>query len=218
MTELTAEQKLALRVDARERKRQQRERDKQKRIRALEAQKLAAERAERRRRKLHFFGEVTPGRNATTFEDELQIHREFLRALNQPDAHSGETLFEVAKRTYQVWVSGPCASRDPDGTLYAPAFNSTTQEFDPDFGFVLDDIPFEKLWAPPNGCGGNETIDTNSLPKLPNRRNSPPVEEDAATEPTMPHPSPATVVSTEQPNTISYTWVHPSASRYLNSR
>ncbi len=213
--ELNEEQRRAVRAAARERKRKQRDRDKQKRIRALEAQKVAAERAERRRRNLHFFGEATPGRNATAFDDELQVHREFLRALNQPDVQSGETLFEVAKRTYERWIEGPFASRSHDGTLYVPAFNSTTQQFDPDFGFVLDDIPFDELWSAPDGCSGNEIISTEALPNLPNVPKTS-VEEKAVSEPQSNPPAPITMVPQEQPNAIHFAYIPPRAYQFLD--
>jgi hypothetical protein len=214
--ELNEEQKRAVRAAARERKRKQRDRDKQKRIRALEAQHAAAERAERSRRNLHCYGESTPGRNAVSCADESQIHREFLRALNQPDVQPADTLRSLAKRTFELWVAGPLSSRD-GGKIYVPGFNRAAQQFDGEFGFVIGDVPFEKVWTPPKDCSGDEPIDVESLPKLPNLPTTP-LGEEPAPEPTTPPPPPVVVVSTEQPNTISYTWVHPSASRYLNSR
>jgi len=214
--ELNEEQKRAIRAAARQRKRKQRERDQQKRVRALEVQRASLERAERRRRNLHCYGESTPGRNATTFEDEVQIHRQFLRTLNQPDLQPDETLRELARRTYQAWVTGPFASRD-GRTIYVPGFNRAAQEFDSEFGFSIEDIPFDEAWSPPKHYTGDEPIDVDSLPKLPNLPRTV-VKAEPVPEPATPCPPPATVVSTEQPNTISYSWVHPGASRYLNNR
>jgi hypothetical protein len=64
-------------------------------------------------RDLHFFGECRPGRNSDTFEQEVALHREFLRALDKPDVRDGETLPSLAERTYQAWISGPFSSRGP---------------------------------------------------------------------------------------------------------
>jgi hypothetical protein len=215
--ELNEEQRRTVLAAARERKRKQRERDQQKRIRALEAQKTATERAERRRRNLHFYGESAPGRNAETLMDELMIHRQFLRALRGPDVRDGESLHSVAQRTYQAWITGPFASRDCHGRFYVPAFNSTTQEFDPDFGFGLNNVPFDEVWTPPKDCSGDERIDIGRLPKLPNLPKAP-VKEEPTPEPVAPPPPPAMAVPPEQPNAINFTWVHPSANRYLNGR
>jgi len=150
------------------------------------------------------------------FEDEVQIHRQFLRTLNQPDVQPDETLRELARRTYQAWVTGPFASRD-GRTIYVPGFNRAAQEFDSEFGFSIEDIPFDEAWSPPKHYTGDEPIDVDSLPKLPNLPRTV-VKAEPVPEPATPCPPPATVVSTEQPNTISYSWVHPGASRYLNNR
>jgi hypothetical protein len=212
--ELNEEQKRAIRAAARERKRKQRNRDKQKRIRLLEAQQAAAERAERRRRNLHFYGECIAGRNAQTLMDEIMIHRQFLRGLGEPDVRDGESLHSVAQRTYQGWITGPFASRD-GRTIYVPAFNGTTQQFDPDFGFVIDDIPFDELWSAPDGYSGNEVIDVNNLPTLPNLPKTLAKEEPAPEEITAPTPPPVPVVLQQQPTAASFSWIVPHAHAYL---
>jgi hypothetical protein len=214
--ELTDEQKRAVRAAARERKRKQRERDKQKRVRALEAQQVAVERAERRRRNLCFFGEITTGHNATTFEEELAVHREFLRALREPDIQDGESLRSVAQRAFRAWVAGPFASRD-GRTIYVPGFNRAAQKFDSEFGFVIDDVPFDEVWSPPKDCSGDEPIEVDALPELPNLPKAP-MKLEPVSEPTTLPPPPAMAAPPGQPNAISYTWIHPSANRYLNGR
>src|SRR5882672_12268969 len=105
------EEQLAIRAGNRERQRLHRQREAQKKAHSIEAQRLASERAERMRRDPHFFGEASPGRDAQTCAEELQIHREFLRALGQPDVQPGETLRSIAKRNYEHWVKGPFACR-----------------------------------------------------------------------------------------------------------
>src|ERR1700722_10224364 len=155
----------AVRVGNRERQRRHRERQKQNLARSIEAQRLASERAERSRRGPHFFGESSPGRNATTSADELQIHREFLRALGKEDVQDGETLRTVAKRTFAAWLTGPYICRSCGPPFYVPAFNRVRQQFDPDFGFGIGDVLFEDIWTSPKDCTGDELIDVAALPK-----------------------------------------------------
>ena len=145
----------------RERQQRHREREKQKRDNTIEAQQDAHERAVRTSRNPHFSGESSPGHNAQTFAEELQIHREFLRSLGKPDVTPGETLRMVAKRTYEAWLAGPYAWKS-----YVPAFNRAAQQFDPDFGFEVSGN-FEQTWEPPKDCTGNEPIDIAGLPGLP---------------------------------------------------
>jgi hypothetical protein len=106
VTQMTLEQR---REYNRTKKQESREREQQRHKRAIEAQEAALKRAERAKRDLHFMAEEAPGRDATTCDAELQIHREFLRALGKPDVQSGESLRAVAKRTYEAWLVGPYA-------------------------------------------------------------------------------------------------------------
>jgi hypothetical protein len=152
----------------RTKKEESRERERQRRNRVFEAQEAALQRAERTKRNLHFMGEEAPGIDAKTRGAELQIHREFLMAMGQPDVQEGETLRAIAKRTYEAWLVGPYADGQA-GEYYVPAFNRTLQRFDPDFGFQVTGQPFEELWTPPKDCTGDEPIDIASLPELPNR-------------------------------------------------
>ena len=145
----------------RERQQRHREREKQKREHTIEAQQTAHGQAARAKRNPHFFGESSPGSNAQTFAEELQIQREFLRALGKPDVTPGETLRMVAKRTYEAWLAGPYAWKS-----YVPAFNRAAQQFDPDFGFEISG-DFDQTWEPPKDCTGDELIDAAGLPNLP---------------------------------------------------
>ena len=139
-----------VRTGNRERQRRHRERQKQNLARSIEAERLANERAERISRGPHFFGESSPGHNAKTFADELQIHREFLRALGKEDVQDGETLRTVAKRAFEAWLTGPFTCRTCGPPFYAPAFNRVSQQFDPDFGFGIGDVVFEDIWTSPS--------------------------------------------------------------------
>jgi hypothetical protein len=210
--ELTDEQ--AIRAGNRERQRRHREREKQKRARSIEAQRLASERAERMRHHPHFFGETSPGCNANNFADELQIHREFLRALGKEDVKHGETLRTVAKRSFEAWLTGPFTCRS-HGPIYVPAFDRTRQQFDPDFGFAIDDVLFGEVWTPPKDCTGDEPIDTATLPRLPKLSKAKPRTLEAKVEPAPPPTTPPTIPH-EQPNAIHFMYVPPDAQRFLS--
>jgi len=212
MEQPTHEQ-LEVRAANRERQRRHRQREAQKRAHSIEAQQLASERAEHKRRDLHYFGESSPGCNANTFADELQIHREFLRALGKEDVQCGETLRTVAKRTFEAWLTGPftCRYAPP---FYVPAFNRTSQQFDPEFGFGLGDAPFEETWTPPKDCTGDELIDLGELPKLPKLSKSKPEILEPRVEPAPPTTAPPPIP--QQPDAIHFMYVPPDAHRYLN--
>jgi hypothetical protein len=120
------DQQLVVRAANRERQRRHRQRNAQKRAHSIEAQRLASERAERMRRGPHFFGESSPGCNANTFADELQIHREFLRALGKEDVKDGETLRTVAKRAFEAWLTGTFTCRSYGPPFYVEAGRSDT--------------------------------------------------------------------------------------------
>jgi hypothetical protein len=205
-----------VRTGNRERQRLHRKRQKEKRARALEAQRLASERAERMRRGPYFFGESSPGRNANTLVDELQIHREFLRALGNEDVQDGETLRTVAKRAFEAWLIGPFTCRSCGPPFYAPAFNRVRQQFDPDFGFGIGDDPFEEIWTPPKDCTGDEVIDVAALPKLPKLLKAKPEKLEHSVEPASPPPVLPAPIPQPQPNAINFAWIPPNAQRYLH--
>ena len=145
-----------------------RDRTREYRERLREKQETAAE--ERAiRDHLWFFGEVTPRIDARTHAEELAIHREFLRALGEPDVQPGETLRDVARRAWAAWTSGTIHDR-PD-EVFCPGFNRVTQQWNPaGEGFVIKTKSFDELWVPPANCENGEAdqpIDINDLPKLP---------------------------------------------------
>ena len=209
------DQQLVVRAANRERQRRHRQREAQKRANAIEAQRVASERAERKRRDLHYFGESSPGCNANTFADELQIHREFLRALGKEDVKDGETLRAVAKRAFEAWLTGPFACQSYGPPFYVPAFDRTSQQFDPEFGFGIGDAPFEEFWTPPTDCTGDELIDVGALPKLPKLSKAKPKTLETTVEPTSPPAAPPRIPQ-QQPDAIHFMYVPPDAHRYLN--
>jgi hypothetical protein len=206
----------AIRAGNRERQRRHRQREAQKRARSIEAQRLATERAERVRRDLHFFGESSPGCDANTFMDELQIHREFLRALGKEDVKPGETLRTIAKRAFEAWLIGAFTCRSSGPPFYVPAFDRIRQQFDPEFGFGIGDAPFEQIWTPPKDSAGDEFIDAAALPKLPKLSKVKPKTSEAKVESAAPRTQAPSAPIPHQPDTINFAWIPPDAHRYLH--
>jgi hypothetical protein len=134
---------------------------------------------------LRFFGESAYNRNAESLYEEIHVHRQFLRALSQPDVlPGGETLRQLAKRTWdallkfkdtspsggkwieQKWTEGEDA--------WIPLFNPRNQQFDggPTWqGCVVPGAArpdwFDAHWVPPGDCTGDESISIDGLPNLP---------------------------------------------------
>jgi|HubBroStandDraft_6_1064221.scaffolds.fasta_scaffold249644_2 hypothetical protein len=212
--EQPTEQQLEVRAGNRERQRRHRLREAHKRANAIEAQRVASERAERKRRDLHYFGESSSGCNANNFAEELQIHREFLRALGKEDVKDGETRRAVAKRVFEAWLTGPftCRYAPP---FYVPAFDRTSQQFDPEYGFTIGDAPFEEIWTPPKDSSGDELIDVAALPKLPKLSKAKPKTSEAKVEPPPPSTAPPPIPR-QQPDAIHFMYVPPDAQRFLN--
>jgi len=161
-TELNPEQLIRLRKKNREAKQRSRAKQKQQSDKSINTQQAADEHEARIARNSHFFGETSPGKNAETAEEEIQIHREFLRALAQPDVQPGETLRQVAKRTFEAWAQATGSFES-----YRPAFNRGLQRFDHDYGFGLSGNPFEEIWFAPTDCNPDDPTDIASLPDLP---------------------------------------------------
>jgi len=133
---------------------------------------------------LVFLGEIKPGIDASTATEEIQVAREFARALNQPDVQPGETVRGFVKRIYEAWYGlGASKLRAEDfvvngeGSWFeyhsrhrgAPLFNRETQRFDTRMIHHFSGRSFEQSWRPPEGTG-NEVIDVASLAELPTLR------------------------------------------------
>ncbi len=122
---------------------------------------------------LRFFGESGFDQNAQTCQEEIHIHRQFLRALSQPDVQEGETLRQLAKRTWDSLLVYEFTSVGVD--TWIPMFNPTNQTFDggpnPGHGYVVRGAMnpdwFDTHWVPPKNCDGNEPIDRENLKSLP---------------------------------------------------
>jgi hypothetical protein len=135
-----------------ERKRLQRERTRKHREKVKEQAAIAAAADEERR--FEEFNEhrraerlVMPGEreafiNAESVEDALQVAREFLAALNQPDIQCGESLLSVERRVMTAWIK-----------IGAPLLNRNTLSFDEETGSTIDGFTFDfdKRWIPIEG-------------------------------------------------------------------
>ena len=137
------------------------------------------------------FSEIAFDTPAQACQEEIQVHRSWLRALEQPDVLPGETLRQLAKRTWDALLSSKGLGVDTDGgggfDVFYPLFSPSQQHFQipfdstrfPDGPFCegLRDAArpgwFEEHWKSPSDCTGDEIIsiqDLQSLPPKPNVR------------------------------------------------
>lgn len=168
------------------------------RERKKKKQELAADQADEiavvRGLNLCGFSEIAFDTPARTREEEIQIHRSWLRALEQPDVLPGETLRQLAKRTWDALLTskGFGVITDGDGKwvdgkwltgfdVWYPLFSPSQQHFQVPFdsnrypggpfgeairGAAHPDW-FDTHWVPPGDCTGDEPIDIKHLPPLP---------------------------------------------------
>jgi hypothetical protein len=147
-----------------ERKRLQRERTRKHREKVKERAANDATAAEQRKKdefdawrkkeRLVFPGEIEAFENAETVEDALQVAREFLVALNQPDIFAGECLLDGEKRVVESWCAAgaPLLNRD---TLRLDTSVASTEPYT---------FNFDNRWAALDGA--NELIDVSTLPVI----------------------------------------------------
>ncbi len=122
-------------------------------------------------------GEISPGVDAATVEDALQVAREMARALDEPDVQPGESLIQFERRVWYAWIGagGPFLIRDkdlinkgyaPDG-MYGGRFYKLAPNLRPGWGrdYFLSFGGFDKSWLPLPGS--DAAIDVSSLPALP---------------------------------------------------
>jgi hypothetical protein len=146
------------------------------------AAEQAEEHAEYKRLNLCSFAETAFETPAQTWEEEIQVHRSWLRALEQPDVLPGETLRQLAKRTWDALLNSKGLGVNTDGgDVWYPLFESSKQHFQIPFdskrypqgpfgeriyGAAKPEW-FEQHWRPPGDCTGDEPIDLKSLKPLP---------------------------------------------------
>jgi hypothetical protein len=168
-------------------------------------------------------GEVSPGVDARTVEEALEVAREMGRALNEPDVQEGESLLDFERRIFNEWViydkfvgHNDAGGKLPDaGGGHAPYLNRETGELSPGHGknyWVEHCGGFDESWkALP---GAKETIDVAALPKLKKIRKPEQPIPDSKPTPVPAAPSPPS--PQQQPNAINFAWVPPNAQRYLD--
>jgi hypothetical protein len=223
-------EQLAQRKAALERKQRQRAREKARSHRAMvdhlegiKADRMNAEGiAHRVSRNQCMFGETSPGIDARTIEDALEVAREMARALTVSDVEEGESLLDFERRVFDAWVTFDkfVGRNDAGGTSsfagggHAPYLNRETGELSPGHGkaYWVDHCGgFDECWKPLPGA--KETIELASLPKLRKLER----QEQSKPEPNpAPAPTPPAPIPQQQPNAINFAWVPPNAQRYLH--
>jgi hypothetical protein len=219
-------EQLAKRKANLERKQRQRAREKARSFQVMQAhlEKIKGDRmnaegiARRTKQNQCMFGEISPGVDARTVEEALEVAREMARALTVSDAQEGESLNDFERRVFNAWVNyegfrGGYNSSDGGG---APYLNRLTGELSPGFGKPYWEEycgGFDECWqALP---GAKTKLDLAMLPelkKIKKTEESKP-ELKAAPAPALPAPIPQ-----QQPDAINFAWIPLDAHRYLNGR
>jgi hypothetical protein len=154
----------------------------------------AQEHKEHEERGLLYFSELTRNHPAETLKDEVMCHRRFLRAFqDQPDVQQGESLRQLARRTWIRWLRGQA---EIGGDAWAAAFNPKTREFE-FHGFTIRNGAepgfFDRDWRAPADCQNGEEdqpIDCSVLADWPDfgRINIPAKAKLAVAPPPAPAP------------------------------
>jgi hypothetical protein len=217
-------EQLAKRKSNLERKQRQRAREKarshqaiQEHLERVRGDEMNAEGVARRtKRNQCMFGETSPGIDAKTIDEALEVAREMARALSISDVQEGESLHDFERRVFDAWVNyegfrGGYNSSDGGG---APHLNRQTGELSPGRGKLYwQDYcgGFDECWQPLPGA--RKQVDLAALPKLKKlkRPEEPKPEPNAALVPPTPAPIPQ-----QQPDTINFAWIPPAAQRFLN--
>ena len=140
------------------------------------------------------FAETAYDTPAQSCQEEIQVHRSWLRALEQPDIKEGETLRALARRTWNALLSSEGLGVVTDGGgkwiegkwvpgfgVWYPCFQPSKQHFQIPFdsaqfpgGPLCEGLRgaakpewFEEHWKPPSDCTGDEIISVEDLPTLP---------------------------------------------------
>jgi hypothetical protein len=141
-----------------------------KKVREEEDDDRAIEREKAARLDLRFFGESGFERSAESSRDEINIHRQFLRALNQSDVQPGETLRDLARRCWNALLNAEQIGVYESGhDVWLPMFNAKLLQFDAWHGYTVSGALrsgyFDAHWQPPRD--GDEAISLDDLPNLP---------------------------------------------------
>jgi hypothetical protein len=222
-------QQLSTRKSNLQRKQRQRAREKARshqemvdHLESLKAERMNAEAIVRRiQRSQCMLGEVSPGVDARSVEEALEVAREMARALTAPDVEQGESLLDFERRVFEAWVNyDKFVGRNDAGGNFpctggggAPYLNRGAGELYPGRGkdyWIEHCGGFDACWkALP---GAKEKIDLATLPKLKKiRKPEQPIPDSKpilALAPAPPIPQP-------QPEAVNFSWIAPNAERYL---
>ncbi len=161
-------------------------------------------------------GEISPGVDARTIEEALEVAREMARALGISDVQEGESLHDFERRVFSAWTNyegfrGGNNACDGGG---APYLNRLTGELSPGFGKPYWEEycgGFDECWR--SLPGAKKTLDLAGLPKLKKiKRTEEPKPESKATPAAPPPPA----IPQRQPDAINFAWIPPDAQRFLN--
>jgi hypothetical protein len=172
--------------------------------------------ARRTKRNQCSLGETSPGVDARTVEEALEVAREMARALGISDVQEGESLLDFERRVFDAWVNyegfrGGHNSSDGGG---APYLNRLTGELSPGFGKPYWEEycgGFDECWQ--SLPGAKKQVDLAALPKLKKLKRP----EEAKSEPKAALAPPTPVpIPQQQPDPIHFMYVPPAAQRFLN--
>jgi hypothetical protein len=228
--EQTTPELLARRKSNLERKQRQRAREKARSHQAMvdhleriKGDKMNAEAIVRRTQCSQcMLGEISPGVDARTLGEALEVAREMARALTISDVQEGESLLDFERRVFEAWVNFNkfVGHNDAGGNFpfagggHAPYLNRETGELSPGIGrdyWVNHCGGFDECWkALP---GAKEKIDLASLPKLKRLKVT---EESKPAPKAAPAPTRSAPIPQPQPNAINFGWIPPNAQRYLH--
>jgi hypothetical protein len=216
-------EQLAKRKANLERKQRQRAREKARSFQAIQAhlEKIKGDRMNAegiaRRTKLNqcSFGEVSPGVDASTIEDALEVAREMARALDCLDVLENESLYDFERRVFNAWVNyegfrGGYNSSDGGG---APYLNRLTGELSPGFGRPYWEEycgGFDECWQPLPSA--RTKLDLAKLPKLKTIKKTEEFKPEPKATPALTLPAP---IPQQQPDAIHFMYVPSDAQRYL---
>jgi hypothetical protein len=177
--------------------------------------------ARRKQRNQCMIGEVSPGVDARTIEEALEVAREMGRALDVPDVQEGESLLDFEHRVFDAWVTfdkfvgrNDAGGNSPfAGGGHAPYLNRETGELSPGRGknYWLEHCGgFDGSWkALP---GAKQKIDLASLPKLKRLKEPEAPKPEPKPTPALPPPAPT---PQPQPEAINFSWMAANA-QYLH--
>jgi hypothetical protein len=217
-------EQLAKRKANLERKQRQRAREKARSRQAMKdhLERIRADRmnaeaiARRTKRNECMFGETSPGIDAKTIDEALEVAREMARALNISDVQEGESLHDFERRVFDAWTNyegfrGGYNSSDGGG---APYLNRLTGELSPGFGKPYWEEycgGFDECWQ--TLPGAKKKLDLGSLPRLKKLKKPEEFKPEPKATPALTLLAP---IPPQQPDAINFAWIPPNAQRYLH--